>query len=160
MFWNALHHHHICQRLDHSGDAPSPLGTHEQTLLDVLIGQVQYPHRPPVMRLSTHEAMARDMVGALRTQPQARPVVEPLPPSWLLFLWNFQPVTTPDRLYPIVANLPSLYAGATPCLRLPAVSTGRAGCRGLHRHWAGAARSCHTYHHLDHRTAAALGAAT
>src|SRR3977135_1175656 len=46
-------------------------------------------------------------VGVLWAQPQARPVVEPQPTSWLLFLWNLQPLTTPDPLYPVLADMPA-----------------------------------------------------
>jgi hypothetical protein len=47
------------------------------------------------------------MVGVLRAQPHARPVVEPQPTSWLLFLWNLQPLTTPDPLHPVLADMPA-----------------------------------------------------
>jgi hypothetical protein len=47
------------------------------------------------------------MVLALRPQPNARAIVEPQSPSWLLFLWNLQPLATPDSLYPVFAYLPA-----------------------------------------------------
>src|SRR5258708_12691465 len=59
------------------------------------------------MGLRTDEVIAPDMVGVLWAQPHARPVVEPQPTSWLLFLWNLQPLTTPDPLHPVLADMPA-----------------------------------------------------
>jgi hypothetical protein len=82
-------------------------GRTQQALPGVFIDQVQHPHRPPIMRLRTHHVVAPDMVGMLRTESHARPIVRLQPASWLLFLWNLQPLTTPDPLHPVLAALPA-----------------------------------------------------
>jgi len=88
---------------------------------------VQHPHRPPVMRLPAHEVVAQDMVGVLRAQPHARPVVEPQPPAWLLPLWNLQSLTTPDPLHPVFADLPAcpLEQRRDPAVSITAILTGQ-----------------------------------
>jgi hypothetical protein len=73
----------------------------------VFIDQIQHAHRPSIMGLRTDEVITPDMVGVLWAQPHARPVVEPQPTSWLLFLWNLQPLTTPDPLHPVLADMPA-----------------------------------------------------
>ena len=93
----------------------------------MFIDQVQHPHRPPVMRLRAHEVVAPGMVGVLKAQPHAQPVVEPQPPCWLLPLWNLQPLTTPDPLYPVFADLPacSLEQRRDPAVSITAILTGQ-----------------------------------
>jgi hypothetical protein len=49
------------------------------------------------------------VIGSLRPQPYARPVVEPQPSSWLLFLGNLQPFAAPDAFYPILAHSPARF---------------------------------------------------
>ncbi len=108
MLRHTFGHHHVGQRFDHLGRAPSTLRSDHQALPAVLIDKIQHPHRPSVVGLGAYEVVAPYMVGMLGTQPHAGPVVEPQPPSRLLFLWNLQPFATPDPLYPIFANLPSI----------------------------------------------------
>ena len=45
MFWNALHHHDIGQRLDHFGAAPATFWTDQQAFPGTFIDQVQHPHQ-------------------------------------------------------------------------------------------------------------------
>jgi hypothetical protein len=59
------------------------------------------------------------MVRSFWAYPNARSVVEPQPSSWLLFLWNLQPFTTPDPFHPFLANSP---AGMLQQRRDPAVA--------------------------------------
>src|ERR1700686_5449183 len=59
------------------------------------------------MCLRTDEFVAPEMIGLPRPQPPPCPVLEPQPPSRLLLLWNLQPLTTPDSLYPVLADLPA-----------------------------------------------------
>src|SRR5437879_5964504 len=47
------------------------------------------------------------MVPVFRTQPDARPVVQPEPSPLWLFLWHFQPFLSPYPLYPLVIHLPA-----------------------------------------------------
>jgi hypothetical protein len=46
------------------------------------------------------------MPFALRPQPNARAIIEPESPAWLLLLRNLQPLATPDSLDSILANSP------------------------------------------------------
>jgi hypothetical protein len=58
------------------------------------------------------------MVGTLRPQPNARPVVEPEPPAFGLFGRDFQPLTSPDPFNALLVHRPS---GATEHRRNPAI---------------------------------------
>ena len=58
------------------------------------------------------------MVGTLRAQTDARPVVEPEPPAFGLFGRDFQPLTSPDPLNTLLVHRP---AGATQQRRDPAI---------------------------------------
>jgi hypothetical protein len=79
------------------------------------------------MGLCTDEVVAPDMIGVLGTQPHAGPVVEPQPPSRLLLLWNLQPLTTPDSLYPVLADLPAcpLEQRRDPTIAIATILTGQ-----------------------------------
>ena len=47
------------------------------------------------------------MIAPLRSQPDAGSIVEPEPASLPLFLGYFKPLTAPDPLHPITANIPA-----------------------------------------------------
>ena len=47
------------------------------------------------------------MVGTFRSKPDTRSVVQPEPSFLLLFLWDFQPFTSPDALNPLVVHMPA-----------------------------------------------------
>lgn len=106
MLRHALDHHHVGQRADRSGARPTSFATDHQALSGVLIDQVQYPRCATILRSGAHEVVAPHMVPALRPEPNARSIVEPQPPPWLLLLRNFQPFATPDALDSILANMP------------------------------------------------------
>ena len=65
------------------------------------------------------------MVGTLRAQTDARPVVEPEPPAFGLFGRDFQPLTSPDPLNALLVHRPP---GASQQRRNPAIPvSGRIG---------------------------------
>ena len=59
------------------------------------------------MGLGLDEVVAPDMIAMLRSQPDAGAVVEPQPASRLLLPGYFQPLTAPDPLNAITADLPT-----------------------------------------------------
>ena len=65
-----------------------------------------------------NEVIGPDMVGTLRAQTDARPVVEPEPPAFGLFGGDFQPLTSPDPFNALLVHRPS---GATQHRRNPAI---------------------------------------
>src|SRR6266852_5627317 len=60
------------------------------------------------MRHRAHEVVAPNVIRTLRPQPHARPIVQPQPTAWPLFLRHSQPLTTPDPLYPVFAHVPAI----------------------------------------------------
>jgi hypothetical protein len=59
------------------------------------------------MGVALDKVEAPDVVGSLRSEPDAGAVVEPEPSSWLVFLRDFEPLTAPDALNPIPSHLPA-----------------------------------------------------
>ena len=59
------------------------------------------------MRLSADEVVAPDVIAALRTQTYARAVIQPETAARLLLLRNLKPLTAPDPLDAILADLPT-----------------------------------------------------
>ena len=47
------------------------------------------------------------MIGSLRSQPDARSIVEPKPPPRPLLFGDFEPLPAPDPLHPITPDLPA-----------------------------------------------------
>ena len=60
------------------------------------------------MRHRAYKVVAPNVIGSLRPQPNARPIVQPQPPTGPLFLRYLQPLATPDALHPIFAYLPAI----------------------------------------------------
>jgi len=55
--------------------------------------------------MAFHEVEAPDVVAVPGTQPDTRAVGEPEPAALGLLLRDFQPLTAPDPLNPVLANL-------------------------------------------------------
>ena len=68
-----------------------------------------------------------DMVALCWTQANARSIMEPKSPSWLLFLWNLQPFATPDTFDSILAYLPAgpLQQRCDPAVAITAILAGK-----------------------------------
>src|ERR1019366_555092 len=66
MLRHTLGYHHVGQRFDHLGRAPSAFRPNHQALSGVLVDQIQHPYRPAVVRLRAHEVVRPDVVGVLR----------------------------------------------------------------------------------------------
>ena len=75
------------------------------------------------MGLGLDKVKAPDMIGIFRPQPDARSVIEPEAGSFGLFLWDLQPLTAPDALNPVLANLnaPVVQQGRHPPIAIAAI---------------------------------------
>ena len=67
------------------------------------------------------------MVGVLGPQPDAGSIIEPEPPAFGLLLWNLEPLSTPDTLYPFVVYRPasSMQHRRDPTIAIPAILLGQ-----------------------------------
>src|SRR5271168_258676 len=107
VFRYSVEQHHVRKGFDHF-IPPKPSGhTDRQALPGVFVDQRQHPQHSAVVRHRTHEVVTPHMLGPLWSQPHARSIVQPQPPTGPLFLRYFQPLTTPDALHPILAYLPA-----------------------------------------------------
>jgi hypothetical protein len=89
-----------------------------------------------VSRYIQHESetltgIARDRgqaVGPGRPETDARPVVEPQPPTLGLFLGNLQPLPSPDALHPFGIHMPAFgpQQGGDPSIAVSAILTSQA----------------------------------
>jgi hypothetical protein len=59
------------------------------------------------MGLGFDKIVGPDMIAPLRSEPDARTVIEPQPASWPLFPGYFEPLTPPDALHTITTHIPS-----------------------------------------------------
>ena len=65
------------------------------------------------MRPVLNEVIGPDMIGILRSEPDARSVIEPETALLFLLRWDFQPFTSPDPLDPLVVYVPARVAQQT-----------------------------------------------
>src|ERR1700677_2837698 len=72
-----------------------------------LINHRQNPKRSSTSCDVRHKVIAPNVVGSLSPQTNTRPIVEPQPSSFWLFLRYFQPSFTPQSFYPFWIYLPT-----------------------------------------------------
>jgi hypothetical protein len=73
--------------------------TNYQRLPRELINDIQRAKDTPVMGAILNKVVGPNVVWPLGPQSHARPVVQPKPTLLGLFLWNFQPLPSPNPLY-------------------------------------------------------------
>ncbi len=74
---NALGQHHISQRFDDAKAVDAAGDPDGQTLASELVDQGQKPDPTTIMGLGFDEIVAPDMIAMGRSEPDARPIVEP-----------------------------------------------------------------------------------
>jgi hypothetical protein len=81
-----------------------------------------------VVGLGLHEVVGPDMIASFRPQPDAGSIVKPEPTSRPLLLGHFKPLTAPDPLHPITADVPPGFVQQCldPAIAVPAIL----GCQG------------------------------
>jgi hypothetical protein len=77
-----------------------------QALAGILINQRHQPDLAAIVGLGLNKVVGPDMIAPFRPEPDAGSVIEPEPASWPLFLGDFEPLSAPDPLYAIAANVP------------------------------------------------------
>ena len=95
------------QRLEYL-DGPQPPRHHQrQTLARILLDDRQDLQGAPVVRARRHEVIRPHVVPIRRAAADARPVGEPQPASFGLFLRDFQAFSPPQPLDPLVIHAPA-----------------------------------------------------
>ena len=79
-----------------------------EALAGELINDVEHAEGLAVMGAVHDEVVRPDVVPVRRSQPDAGPVIEPEPSPLRLLLWYFEPFTSPDALYPLQADGPTI----------------------------------------------------
>jgi hypothetical protein len=77
MLRDASPQHHVGQCFNQVLMVQAPLNSKRQALPRVLVDQRQNPQQPPVMGSLTDEVVAPDLIGSLRSQPNAARIVQP-----------------------------------------------------------------------------------
>jgi hypothetical protein len=95
-----------------------PGDTYRQVFSGELVNDAQHPERLSIMGAVRDEVVGPDMVGTLRAQPYARPVIEPKTSTFGLFDRDFQPLTSPDPFNALLVHRPP---GASQHRRNPAI---------------------------------------
>jgi hypothetical protein len=109
VFRYATLEHHIGHRFDDPKAVDATRHPDRQAFPGELVNQGHEPEPSTIMGLRLNEVVAPDMITVLRPQPNAGAVVEPQPPSRLLPFGYFKPLTAPDPLDAITANLPASF---------------------------------------------------
>jgi hypothetical protein len=72
-----------------------------------LVEHVEHPILASVVGAVFDKVVGPDMIAVLRPQPNARSVGQPEPAALGLLMGNFQPLTLPDTLDPLVVDYPA-----------------------------------------------------
>ena len=98
-----------------------------QTFSGILINHIRNPKGNPVVGAGLHKIITPDMLRKERFQSDHRTIVEPQPPSFRLYLRNFQPFSPPDPLHTFVVNNPTFVPQQSghPAVAVASVFTGQ-----------------------------------
>lgn len=106
--WDAPQDEEIRQGIDHIRWLELPTDPDRKTFSRELVNNVQHSILPPIMRTVFNKVMRPDVVGIFGTKTNAGSVVEPKTSAFGLFGKYFQPLTSPDRSYPLSIHPPAL----------------------------------------------------
>ena len=122
--------HQIGQGLQHVGGVEPSLHPDGQGLVGELVDHTQHPELASIMGPILDEVVGPDVVGPLGAQAHARAVVQPEPAALWLFLWDLQPLLSPDPLDPLGVNRPAGMAqqGRDPPVAVATVGLGHSCC--------------------------------
>jgi hypothetical protein len=99
--------HHIGQCFDDAEAVDATSNPDGQAFAGVFIDQGHQPEPTAIMSLGFDKVVAPDMIAMLWPEPDTGSVIEPEPASRFVFPRYFQPLTAPDPLHAITANLPT-----------------------------------------------------
>ena len=99
---DAVRDEQVRQRLQHLQRPPPPRHDDRQTFPGVFIHDHQDLQDPPVMRPRRQKVIRPHVVAIRRAATDARPIGEPQPAPFGLFLGHFQPFPAPQPLDPLV----------------------------------------------------------
>jgi hypothetical protein len=114
VFGYASFEHRIGHRLDDPKAVNATSHSDRQAFPGELVNQGHEPELSTIVGLRLNEVVAPEMIAVLRSQPNAGAVVEAQPPSRLLPFGYFKPLTAPDPLDAITANLPAGFGKKRP----------------------------------------------
>ena len=106
VFRHTAFEHHVSHRLDDTEAVDAACHPDRQAFPSELVDQGHQSNLAPIMGLSLDEVVAPDMIAMLRPQADARSVVQPEPAARSLLPGYFKPLTAPDPLDTITADLP------------------------------------------------------
>ena len=78
-----------------------------------------------------NEVVRPDMIGPTGPEANAGAIIKPEPTPFRLFLWHFQPLTSPDAFHSANPDLPPLHNKQSPDPTIPV--TAIFGCQGDNR---------------------------
>lgn len=125
--WWSVQDHQISQGLQHVGGVQFALHPDGQCLVGELVDHAQHSELPSIVGPILDEVIGPDVVRPIGAQAHARAVVQPEPAALWLFLWDFQPLPSPDPLHPLGVHCPAGMAqqGRDPPVAVAAVGHGQ-----------------------------------
>ena len=102
-----------------------------QALSGKFVDHSEHAERPAIVRSIHDEVIGPDVVWPRSSQTDTRPVIEPQPPAFRLFLGDLQPLSPPDALNPFSIYLPTFgpQQGSDPSITVSAILAGQADDR-------------------------------
>jgi len=107
MAGDATENEQVREHVDDIGRVQPPADPDRKTLSRELINDIQHADFPSIVSAVLDEVVGPDMVGMLRTEPEARSFVEPEPAPLRLLLWNLEPLLPPDPCDPLAVHDPA-----------------------------------------------------
>jgi len=97
----------IRQNVDHVDGLEPPRDPDRQALVGELVDDVEHSVLASIVGAILDEVVGPDVVAMLRPQPDARPIRQPKPAAFWLFVRNLQALTPPDPFNSLVVDDPA-----------------------------------------------------
>lgn len=127
MSWRSAQDEQVSEHVDDVNCLEPAADPDGQTFPGKLVDDVEHAELSAIVGSILNKVIGPNMVGVLGPQPDTGSVIEPEPPAFGLLLWNLEPLSTPDTLYPFVVHRPasSMQHRRDPTIAIPAILSGK-----------------------------------
>jgi hypothetical protein len=124
----SMFHEEIREAMEHIIGVEPSLHEDGEVLPTEFVDDRQHLEGTAIMGAVLYKIIGPDVVAMGGPEPDARPVVEPEPPSLWLFLRNLQPLLAPETFDPLMVDLPAVpfQKGSDPTIPIATVSGSQA----------------------------------
>jgi hypothetical protein len=121
-------HEEIFEAMEYIIGVKPPVHPDGEALPTEFVDNRQHLDGTTIVGAVLYEVIGPDVVAMGGSEPDARPVVEPEPPSLGLLLRNLQPLLAPETFDPLMVDLPAVpfQKGGDPTIPIATVSGSQA----------------------------------